>query len=890
MASGLGDSQSTVPSSNFGARHSGPAPFWGLVNRSAITLGAILAAHTMLETARDTLFLEKVPLRHLPWMYLAIAALSALLVMVPRRGGSKSEAKPVWLGAGLGAAALGTAAFGLFATASARGFYYTLYLWSGLIGATAVTQFWSTMARLFTMGEAKRVYARINLGGILGGVSGAALARGLFLVAPARALLFLAAATFAGAGILSAFSATRASAAEAEAPASQLAVQPALVRDVFDNMYLRRIGAMALTATITLTLLDYVFKRALVARVPAESLGGTLASVALATNVCSAVGQSFLVPRIIRLHGAVGSLIVFPALLLTGAVAGTLGPVVAVAVAMRLVDGTLRFSLHRTAVELLFVPVKASLRTRAKTLVDVVTQRGGQALASVAILLLPPQIPLRILTAVLAVGSATWLYLVQRLRAPHVELFRAMVEEGSITTRVKLPPLDLTSVEVLVGALSSAEDNEVITAMEVLADRNKVPLIPTLILYHPNPRVVIRAFEIFIAANRRDAGTFAWRLVNHENADVRVRAVHAAAALAFDAEQVRAQLRDPDTGVRATAMVELWGRGLQNDEDIAWVGTLFAEGGDVRAQRAILTALATTRARPLLLAALPLAQCDDPEIKAAVARALETDPTPEALPALIAMLEHHRTREPARRALVAARTRALDALEAALESPSTPREVLVHVPRSISRFEPELAVPILLRILETHPDGMVRFKALRGLGRLTANGARVDVDLPRLMPLFERNLGQAHLALAWYESLMDATTSNALKAEHDLLATLLVEQVVHALERIFRLIGLTNPREDWEQVVAALKSKKARMHDSARELVENVVDEPLRGQLVPLLDAMRASVESRRPLIRVPIGETGLAALLDEMVRGSDLTVRSIAAHYAARLQAAQAS
>jgi len=884
MASGLGDSQP----SNLSAPHSGPAPFWGLVNRSAITLGAILAAHTMLETARDTLFLEKVPLRHLPWMYLAIAALSVLLMVRPRG----REAKPVWLGAGLGAAALGTAAFGVFASGSVRGFYYTLYLWSGLVGATAVTQFWSTMARLFTMGEAKRVYARINLGGILGSVLGAALARGLFLVAPVRALLFLSAATFAGAGVLSASSVTRAGglAPEHEASSNQETVQPALFRDVLGDMYLRRIGAMALTATITLTLLDYVFKRGLVARVPAESLGGTLASVALATNVCSALGQSFLVPRIIRTHGAVGSLTVFPALLLTGAVTGTLGPVVALAVAMRLVDGTLRFSLHRTAVELLFVPVHESLRTRAKTLVDVVTQRGGQAFASVAILLLPAQIPIRVLTAVLAVGSAIWLFLVQRLRAPHVELFRAMVEEGSITTRVKLPPLDLTSVEVLVGALSSADDNEVITAMEVLADRNKVPLIPMLILYHPSPHVVIRAFEIFIAANRRDAGTFAWRLVNHENADVRVRAVHAAAALAFDAERVRAQLRDPDTGVRATAMVELWARGLENDEDIAWVKTLFAEGGDARGQRAILEALATTRAHSLLLAALPLAQCDALAIKAAVARALETDPTLEALPALITMLEHHRTREPARRALVAAKTPALAALQAALEDPDTSRAVLVHVPRSISRFEPELAVPILLRVLETHSDGTVRYKALRGLGRLVANGAKVDVDIPRLMPLFERNLVQADLALTWYERLMDAATSDALKPEHELLAALLIEQVVHALERIFRLIGLTNPREDWEQVVGALKSRNPRMHDSASELVENVVGEPLRGRLVPLLDAMRASVESRRSLIRAPVGDSGLFALLDEMIAGNDLTVRSVAAHYAARLRAAEAS
>ncbi len=35
------------------------------------TLVAILAAHAMLETARDALFLDKLPAKHLPLAYLA---------------------------------------------------------------------------------------------------------------------------------------------------------------------------------------------------------------------------------------------------------------------------------------------------------------------------------------------------------------------------------------------------------------------------------------------------------------------------------------------------------------------------------------------------------------------------------------------------------------------------------------------------------------------------------------------------------------------------------------------------------------------------------------------------------------------------------------------------
>src|SRR5439155_19730048 len=41
-----------------------------------LVLFGILAAHTILETARDALFLARLPPSQLPWMYLAMAAIA----------------------------------------------------------------------------------------------------------------------------------------------------------------------------------------------------------------------------------------------------------------------------------------------------------------------------------------------------------------------------------------------------------------------------------------------------------------------------------------------------------------------------------------------------------------------------------------------------------------------------------------------------------------------------------------------------------------------------------------------------------------------------------------------------------------------------------------------
>jgi ATP/ADP translocase len=44
-----------------------------------LVLFGILAAHTILETARDALFLARLPPSQLPWMYLAMAAIAVTL-------------------------------------------------------------------------------------------------------------------------------------------------------------------------------------------------------------------------------------------------------------------------------------------------------------------------------------------------------------------------------------------------------------------------------------------------------------------------------------------------------------------------------------------------------------------------------------------------------------------------------------------------------------------------------------------------------------------------------------------------------------------------------------------------------------------------------------------
>jgi len=169
-----------------------------LIVAAFLSLFGILAAQSLLETARDALFLAQVPIARLPWMYLAMAAITLLVTRIsnaPTGGGGRARAAMVPLSLAIGAALTA----GLAAALSRAGVaaVYLLFLWSGVFSAHAVTQVWTVLGESLDMTLAKRLYGRLAAGGGLGAVAGAALAHLLSRHFEARHMVWVAAAMLA---------------------------------------------------------------------------------------------------------------------------------------------------------------------------------------------------------------------------------------------------------------------------------------------------------------------------------------------------------------------------------------------------------------------------------------------------------------------------------------------------------------------------------------------------------------------------------------------------------------------------------------------------------------------------------------------------------------------
>ena len=809
-----------------------------------VTLFAVTAGHTLVETARDALFLARVPASRLPIVYLAIVVFALLLAQIrPRRDGSPWGSAAILVG-GAGV----TLGFFPLARTGAPWVLYALYVWSGVFVAWFSVRFWTLLGRVHTVTQAKRLYGFIGGGGVLGAVLGALVARWMMAHLAAPFALVGGAASIALAAMPAAMVRVPSDGAEPtedtrRTPEPAVGSLVASARVLWGSAFARRVLAVVLLSTMTLTLGDYVFKGVVASRVPAAELGKYFSSFYAVTNALALFAQISLAPAILRRWGVQRALLVFPSLVVASAL-GFLasGGALLGAVVLKGTDGVLKHSLHRTTNELLLVPVPDGTRERVKPIVDLVGGRGGAAIASLAILTVTYLgiDPARTAWGIALLGGA-WLALVWTMRSLYLDVFRETLRTGGLTGKAELPPLDMGVLETLIAALNSPRDAEVLAALELLSEQHRERLIPALILFHPSRDVVLRALEIFTQMGRTDFVAIADRLDAHPDREIAAAALRARTAVQPSRKMLERRLAQPCSVVGASALMGLVASTWMSPDDArARVDEMFAsESPEALAELArsiralgrradgdaavelffddLLVRLAASKVLPVKLAAVD---------------AMASRPDTRFSPVLLEMLRRHELRSAARAALIEM-PKVLELLTQALTAQPLPRQIRVHLPRTIALLDPVGAAKVLTAQLGEERDGAVRFKILRGLRRLRARdpGLALDVraleEAARLTLDHIAELERWRLALSRDDEDYDGPPPSGLigdpfRAVHHLLGELVRDKRLHAIERLFMLFSLIY-REDFEDVRRGVVSRDRKRRAQGLELLENLV-------------------------------------------------------------------
>jgi AAA family ATP:ADP antiporter len=816
----------------------------------------MMAAHAALETARDALLLSSMSPVALLWSYILIAALAVATARLRR--GRKPVALPLALGAG-GVVSIG---FWLSMPAILPFGAVAFYVFTAIYVTVIVPRFWLLLTGWFTVGEAKRYYTWIGIGGIAGAFAGSALSTWLLTLASARGLLLLGAMCYLLAAAVATLTRQQPTAAGAHASAHAQRQDRHGTR-----AYMRRLVWTALLASASFTVVDYLFKATAAATIPEAELASYFARTYTGVNLSALLVQLFVAPLLLQRLGTHALAMLLPMLLFGAASGFAILAWPALALAAKGADGALRNSVHRVTSELFYFPLSDHARDRWKGLADAIGQRGGQALGAVVLLaMIGLGAQPRIIAALAAALALAWMLVLVTMRSPYLALFRQGLRRGAVPAAV--PVLASDTLQAVLEAFSSADDAVVCAAIDLLDGSGHERLVPSVLVHHPSQRVALRALHVLARSKRADLANVARPLLRHPDGSVRAAALRVCTQAKLDGDLLFHALSDPAPEVRSTAMLCLLDVPAQAERARTGIDEVIA-GDDLDAKVALAHAI---RADPRPRFASDLVRLLDTPFVAVqreVLRAMSLVPQQRYLELLRPLLADRRLLADVRRAILASSFGDSAVVERWLQDRSLPTAIRRHLPRTLSAFGTDRAATVLLRELANEPDEAVRYKILRGLGRMRANRPTLPLDESLLYRHAQEALDRAVTLLGYRQAL----GSNGAGRLERLLRALLQNKEERALERVFRILDVLHPQSALEDVWLSMRATDARVRDAALELIENVAPPAIRSRLLSMLQ--QTSAESR---LRGADGDLTPAELaIQAMTHDESLQVRELA-------------
>ncbi|WP_462380312.1 NTP/NDP exchange transporter [Pseudomonas sp. Marseille-QA0892] len=265
------------------------------------------------------------------------------------------------------------------------------YVWLSVYNLFVVSVAWSLMADVFDAPQAKRLFAFIAAGASVGGLVGPAMSAALVGVLGNGGLVMISAALLLAALGLKQYlmnwreegGAGRSGAAQAESPRRPIAGNPfsGLTR-VLRSPYLLGIAAFVILLATVSTFLYFEQARLVAERFPdREAQVRVFGTIDVVVQAGALLSQIFLTGRIAQRMGVRVLLAVVPALVCLGFVALALAPTFAMLAGLMIIRRIGEYAFVRPGREMLFAPLDAESKYKAKNFIDTVVYRAGDAIS-----------------------------------------------------------------------------------------------------------------------------------------------------------------------------------------------------------------------------------------------------------------------------------------------------------------------------------------------------------------------------------------------------------------------------------------------------------------------------------------------------------------------------
>jgi AAA family ATP:ADP antiporter len=837
----------------------------------------IISSYVTGRVARDALFLARFQAVQLPYADISIAVLIGFVVT-----------GYVYLSRHLSLLALLVGSQFFFAANCVLfwvlAHYYHLiwlfpifYIWVGIFGVLAPTQVWTLANYALTTREAKRIFGIVGGGAIAGWIFAGFFSKTVAHAFGTESLLLGMAALLLICSVLMfiMWQTGHVRKADQEEESSQTERTLGNIRQsmriVTSSPYLRSIASVICISSFVTTLTGWQFKA--IAKeylVHKDALAIFFGNFNFYAALLSLAVQLLLTTRFLRKFGIGTLLFVLPFTVFAGSVTllaiGTLGA----AVFLKANDQVLRYSIDKSTVELLYLPVPSSIKLHAKWFIDTVVWRLGDGLSGITVLIFATwlHLPARQISWITILLVSGWLGAVMIARRQYlftlednISRHRIAVEQASALV------FDRSTSDLLTARILASDPKEILYALGLLeVERKRVdhPVVRGL-LSHSNKEVRQKALAILDAAADKTVLPEVQKLLKDPDLNIRTEAMlYLAHHAHVDPLTLIEELGDfADFSVRSAIVSYLAREGeAQNIATARQILEGMVEEPGEAGQRTRTEAAKMLGELPDYFDPLLSSLLRDSAIAVAreAIRSVGKLRKRRLVPDLLDILANPELASEAAKALGEFGDTIVGALRDHVADASVPAVARREIPGILV----QLATPSGARVLQENlleRDTTLRFRIVSALNKLHRLHPDIELDTQMLEAALAAEI------IGHYRSYQILAKLNGGPDSQDPVVRALSDSMQQELERIFRLLSLLYPHVDVHSAYLGLQTKRATVYDNALEFLDNVLKSQLRSMLVPLLDgrisvAQRAAIADRFVRIKIETQEQAVEALV----------------------------
>ncbi len=852
----------------------------------------ILITYYFLKPVRDSLFLVSLGPEQLPLVFILIALVVAPITTFYSRAArsfSLTQVMNVTIAVLIGNLLL----LRWLIQLDQAWVFFVLYIWVSIYAVLGTTQFWLLANTLFNAAQAKRVFWFLNLGGILGAMTGGEVTSLIIrhLGVQTENLLYvcmgLLGCCLLFLNVIAMLKKKEEGVLKPRVPQEDSASETFgnMIGTIRDSKQLTYMVGILSIGMVLATFVDFQFKTVSVEAFPEkEDLTAFLGTFYSRLSVVSLVIQSFFTYRILRMFGVGGAIGFLPAGLLLGSIGMVMMPGLWMGVLLRGAEGSFRYSIDKTAGELLYLPLPLAVKKRIKVFIDMFLDRLFRGLGGGLLLLFTMvlELSVRQISFVALPLLIVWVFLVFGVRKEYVSAFRKALERRDIDpNELKLDITEAATVQTLVAALNSPNERLLVHALDLLVSVEHADLVQAVqpLLRHTSSEVRQKAVRLLKAQDPRSLTSEIERLIVDSDSEVRREAVSLLLERDKGLNLVRVQeyLNHSDLRVQAAAVQSIAESGSLEQQGLISseiIERLFAWNGEnaevIRAQ--VLNALGILHEPAFCHFLLEHREDASPRVVQEVIRSAGRIRDRQFITWLVGKLASTQYRAEARQSLTAFNPNILGTLYDNLTDETVDLSVRMNIPRVFSAIPSQDSVNVLMRSRE-ELNPLLRYHVMKALNKLRANHPdlqfnqqQVDTWLIEETQSYYEHLHILHL----YREIHEGPAT-------DLLKKALQEKMNQNIELMFRLLGLLYPPKDMFSAYDAFVSPQKTMRASAIEFLDSVLRKDSKRYLLPIMDGVsqEQTMQTGQQLFGIRIEKRGEA--IKVLVSGRDPWLKTCA-------------